>query len=65
MMTTSARRTALESAETTSASWSPTTVLNRTSIPSVPSRCAMKRELLSVRPPIRSSEPIAMVSAVS
>src|SRR5688572_15967703 len=44
---------------------SPTTDLNRTAIPSLPSSSARKRELESDRPPINSSVPIAIVSAVS
>src|SRR3990172_3772231 len=44
---------------------SPTTDLNRTAIPNLPSSSARKREMESYRPPINSSVPMAMVSAVS
>src|SRR6476469_65000 len=61
----SARDTADFSARTMSARSSPTTDLKRTSMPKVPSSSVMNNELLSVRPPNRSSEPIAMISAMT
>src|SRR6476620_10192120 len=60
-----ARDTADFSARTMSARSSPTTDLKRTSMPKVPSSSVMNNELLSVRPPNRSSEPIAMISAMT
>ena len=59
-----ARDTAVFSARTMSARSSPTTDLKRTSMPKVPSSSVMNKELLSVRPPRRSSEPTAMISAM-
>src|SRR5262249_58661478 len=44
---------------------SPTTDLNRTSMPSLASSSAKNKELASDFPPIKSSDPMAMVSAVS
>ena len=58
------RDTAVFSARTMSARLSPTIDLKRTSMPNKPSSSVINNELLSVRPPSRSSEPTVMISAM-